>query len=95
MKAATTTFMANLRHAIGDAETINVGGGAFLPGELKDVLSDLQDLEQLSEAQALLDRIENIEASQATMTSIMVRTETRLCKLLTHLGAAHLIETNR
>lgn len=42
----------------------------------------------------LLDKIEELEASLALMTTILTRTETRVCKLLEHLGALHLIASN-
>ena len=41
----------------------------------------------------MLDRIEELEASLALMTAILTRTETRVCKLLEHLGALHLVNS--
>jgi len=93
MLETTQLFKANLKHAIFDRETVTIGGGEFSPGELKDVLRALDEHEQLHDAAALLNRIENIESSQATITTILVRMETRLCKIAEHIGAAHLINS--
>ena len=41
----------------------------------------------------LRERLETLEASLAALMHVLTRTETRLCKLITHVGAAHLIES--
>ena len=40
-----------------------------------------------------LETLETLEASLALLTAITTRTETRLCKLIEHLGATHLIQS--
>ena len=43
--------------------------------------------------EALMERLETIEASLALLTAIVTRLETRTCKLIVHLGAEHLIQS--
>ena len=38
------TFLANLRHAISNQETVQIGGGSFSPRELKAVLQGVEDM---------------------------------------------------
>jgi len=45
----------------------------------------------LAELDNLHERIDTLEASLALLTAISTRTETRLVKLIIHLGAEHLI----
>jgi hypothetical protein len=92
MKPATSALISSVKHAIHTHDPATVGGGEFSINELKEILHDLHEYEQLQDAAALLNRIENIESSQATLASIATRTETRLCKLIVHLGGAHLID---
>jgi hypothetical protein len=39
------------------------------------------------------ERLEAIEANLSLLLRLVTRLETRLCKLIVHLGAEHLIET--
>jgi hypothetical protein len=41
----------------------------------------------------LREQLDTIEASLALLTAVATRTETRLCKLIEHLGAKHIIES--
>jgi len=41
----------------------------------------------------LRDQLDTIEASLALLAAVSTRTETRLCKLIEHLGAKHIIES--
>jgi hypothetical protein len=43
--------------------------------------------------EALMGRIDALEMRLDIITRMLTRSETRLCKLLEHLGAAHLIES--
>jgi hypothetical protein len=43
--------------------------------------------------EALMERLETLEASLALLTAIATRTETRLVKLIIHLGAQHIIQS--
>ena len=38
------TFMANLKHAIANRETVSIGGGDFTPDELKAVIAEIEQL---------------------------------------------------
>lgn len=43
-------FLANLKHAIRNRETVTIGGGAFSPDELKEVVAALESLQAKTEA---------------------------------------------
>lgn len=38
------TFIANLKHAIRNRETVTIGGGEFTPQELQEVVKKLEEL---------------------------------------------------
>ena len=46
---AMQTFMANLKHAIANRETVSIGGGDFTPDELKAVLAQIDALKPENE----------------------------------------------
>ena len=39
------TFIANLKHAVRNRETVNIGGGEFEPAELAAVVSEIEHLQ--------------------------------------------------
>ncbi len=39
------TFIANLKHAVRNRETVNIGGGEFQPAELAAVVSEIEHLQ--------------------------------------------------
>ena len=39
-------FIANLRHAIRNRETVIIGGGEFTHEELKEILGNIEELRQ-------------------------------------------------
>ena len=44
------TFLANLRYAVRNKQTITVGGGDFSPGELKQVLQEIETAKAFHQA---------------------------------------------
>lgn len=46
------TFIANLKHAIRNRETVIIGGGEFTPEELKEILNSIEELRRSSKEAA-------------------------------------------
>jgi hypothetical protein len=44
-----STFIANLKHAVQNQETVTIGGGEFTPAEIDQVLKELESLDNKSE----------------------------------------------
>lgn len=42
------TFIANLKHAIRNRETVIIGGGEFTPEELKEILNSIEALREFT-----------------------------------------------